>query len=100
MKNVLSVSHVSPMSLAETAGVEADFEHTSSEHSEPDAMLPMEQEEDADWRYDRMQQLVESIWHSMFQEKCPDVVCFGSRDYGLATQSSDWDYALEIHERL
>ena len=94
------MSHVSPMSMAETAGFEADFGYTSSEHSEPDAMFPMEQEEDAEGRYDRMQRLVESIWHSMFQEKCPDVVRFGSRDYGLATQSSDWDYALEIHEHL
>ena len=36
----------------------------------------------------------------MFSEPCPRTVLFGSRDYGLATQSSDWDYALEIHEHL
>ena len=43
---------------------------------------------------------MESVWRSMFSEPCPRTVLFGSRDYGMATQSSDWDYALEIHEHL
>ena len=66
---------------------------TAHEHETRDAVVTY-------WARLDIQRLVESIWHSMFQEKCPDVVCFGSRDYGLATQSSDWDYALEIHEHL
>ena len=92
--------HVSPMSTAETAGFEVDSRCTSSEHSEPDDVFPREQYQDAEWRYDRLQRLMESVWRSMFSEPCPRTVLFGSRDYGMATQSSDWDYALEIHEHL
>ena len=40
------------------------------------------------------------VWHSMFSEACPRVVTFGSREYGLATETSDCDYALEIDEHL
>ena len=98
------MAHVSPMSMAEASIFEADFEadfgNTSSEHSEPDEVPLREQDEDAETRIDRVQRLVDSVWLSIFHEACPRVVLFGSRDYGLATQSSDWDYALEIHEHL
>ena len=57
-------------------------------------------QQDTEWRYDRLQRLMESVWRSMFSEPCPRTALFGSRDYGLATASSDWDYALEIHDHL
>ena len=86
--------------MAEAADFEADFENTSLEHYEPGEMPQIEQDENAETRIDRVQRLVNSVWFSMFHEACPRVVLFGSRDYGLATASSDWDYALEIHDHL
>ena len=63
-------------------------------------MFPKEKQQDTEWRYDRLQRFMESVWRSMFSEPCPRTVLFGSRDYGLTTRSSDWDYALKIYEHL
>ena len=63
-------------------------------------MFPREKQQDTEWRYDRLQRLMESVWRSMFSEPCPRTVLFESRDYGLATQSSDWAYALVIREHV
>ena len=51
-------------------------------------------------RRDRLQDLVQTVWSSVFEGLCPPVRAFGSQEYGLATDSSDWDYALEIDEHL
>ena len=48
----------------------------------------------------RLQELVHTVWDSVFEGLCPPVRAFGSQEYGLATDSSDWDYALEIDEHL
>ena len=77
-----------------------DFECTSSAHSESDDVFPREKQQDTEWRYDRLQRLMESVWRSMFSEPCPRTVLFSFRDYGLTTQSSYWYYALKIHEHL
>ena len=63
-------------------------------------MFPREKQQDTEWRYDRLQRLMESVWRSMFSEPCPRTVLFSFRDYGLTTQSSYWYYALKIHEHL
>ena len=90
------------MSMAEASIFEADFEadfgNTSLEHPEHDQVFLTEQDEIAETPTDRVQQLVDTVWRSMFRTDCPRIELFGSRDYNLATASSDWDYALEIHD--
>ena len=47
-------------------------------------------------RRERLQSLVGEAWAQLFRPElsCPPVICFGSNVYGLATSTSDWDFAL------
>ena len=100
-------------SMAYLALPEVDFAPEGAMHSEPvDVMSTFSAlsefddakargpHEDAGWRCDRLQRLVETVWRSMFSEACPHIVQFSPREYSSATKNSDWYYSLEIEEHL
>ena len=44
-----------------------------------------------------LQSICDEAWKTTFTEDlCPKVFLFGSRQYGLAAETSDWDFALVI----
>ena len=49
-------------------------------------------------RLEHLQQLVDFVWLSMFPDDiCPNVMLFGSHEYGLSTVTSDWDFFLPMY---
>ena len=84
----------------EGSKAQSSFSRQALAASEAEVETSKKQNTELDIRARRLQDLVEEAWYTLCEEHCPRVVSFGSQQYGLASESSDWDFCLQIKERL